>query len=87
MLASGLTGRPGERSDPARRGGPAGEPEEDHDTIHDQIREGQSAGDAGSADSVSLYIAADSVSADLYNLMLMLNRKKFDFMTFIQLKV
>lgn len=47
-------GWPGERADPARGRGPAGKPEEDHNSVHDQIREGQSAGDTSPPDSVSV---------------------------------
>lgn len=52
-------GGPGECADLARRRGAAGKPEEDHNTVHDQIWEGQSAGDTGSADSVSVVICVN----------------------------
>lgn len=50
------SGGPGERADPACRRRAAGQPEEDHNTLHDQIWEGQSAWDTSSTDSVSVFM-------------------------------
>lgn len=48
-------GRPGKCADPTCWRGTAGKPEEDHNTIHDQIREGQSSWNKSSTNSVSKF--------------------------------